>query len=133
MSITVKWDNEDKTILVTTYKGSWNWSDLAAADAETMLHLDSVDHKVDFIDDFIEAATPPLPISHLPEIAGMTPFRHSNAGVLVAVGLSGFAETAGRIFTKVYKAYAKKVLFASTLEEARRLLEAEVTDQAAKS
>ena len=60
MGVTVRWDDDDKTILRLTYQGEWSIEELGTAGLEAIELVSSVAYRVYVINDFRLSAFPPL-------------------------------------------------------------------------
>lgn len=61
MPISVKWDNDDKTIVVLRHMGRWTWEEYYSAVQQSTYLIDEVAHQVDMISHFADpdALMPP--------------------------------------------------------------------------
>jgi hypothetical protein len=117
MGIEVSWDNEERTIIRHTYQGEWTWEEFLAALEKSNTMLDSVNHLVDCIVDMTNSRqilTSSTTSYH--KIAAYS--QHPNWGVSVLVTKSFLVQTFAGVFTKLYPKFGRKILFASSEEEA---------------
>ena len=120
MSITVNWDNDDKTVIRYDFADKWDWADFRAATVEAFALTRSVPHRVDSISNFhLGANLPPDALFQFSRIMKVAP---SNRGTTVIVGGTTFINNLVSIFSKIYKPLGKRLLIASTLDEARTKL-----------
>jgi hypothetical protein len=105
MPITVKWDNEAKTIIRQTYERNWRWQDFFETAAQTRELVNTVSHQVDIIADFLESGPLPLgpAITNARQVLSNLP---ANWGCLVIVTTNGFI----RVMVLMFNSY-----FANTL------------------
>ncbi len=125
MGIRVIWDNEDRTILRYVYEGRWDQADFNKAYAEAKTMLDSVNHKVGIIIDVQKSHLIPNGIISRSRNLVTTPSL--NEGTNVIVGANGFIRSLVDTFTKIWRhgpLEHRQIIFASTLEEARKMLSA---------
>jgi hypothetical protein len=117
MSIDIRWDNKEKTIIRHTYSGEFTWDEFAAMNRETEAMLDSVDHEVDILANLEDLVMPKDALANFPKVARAPYFTHSRVGLVVFSGASHFAQTLIDLFGKVYGT-AARVVTVPTLEEA---------------
>lgn len=122
MSITVRWSNDEKTILVTKFEGKWTWDENYQARDMARAMLDSVEHRVDCIYDL--SSTSLLPQGLLPHAQSTVSQAHSNTGTLVIVTDSRFLSILFRSFKQVIGIFNQHidVQLVSTLEAALELI-----------
>lgn len=119
MSITVAWDNPEKTILRQTYTGRWTWNQFYAASEQTRDLMDSVDHRVDILIDMRHSSTlPQNAMSHI----GVVERRHRNQGRIVAVGVNQLIQLMFRIVLPIRPHLAEYILIVRTMDEAYAVL-----------
>ncbi len=121
MSIDVRWDNEEKTIIRHTYSGLYTWDEFEAMSRETEALLESVDHEVDILASLEDLVIPKDALANFPKIAKAPYFTHSRVGLTVFFGASHFARTLLDLFSKVYNA-ATSMVTVPTLEEAYEVI-----------
>ncbi len=123
MGIIVDWDNPEKTVIRFVYSGQWTFGDLFDAMQASRELMDTVDHPVHGIIDMQESKL--MPNGALSLGRNVTMRRHPNQGKSIIVGASGFARTLYDVYRKVYRTTFDEsaFAFASTLDEARQLLE----------
>ena len=125
MAITVAWDNEDKTVIRTTFDGKWTLEDFWNAVNEQAVLMDQVDYKVNFISDFGNSGLLPSgALGHARRL--LTTKQHRNTGpVSVVITANKFIQSFFNMFSKVYGGAASKhrIVFASSLNEGRTLLD----------
>ena len=121
MTITVQWDNDDKTVIRYDFTGYWNWAEFREKAQLAFVMTRSVAHQVDTISNF-------LPDTHIPKDAFIH-FRRvmmdapPNRGVNVIVGASQFIHVLVTIFSRIYTQLGKRLLLANSLEDARHILD----------
>lgn len=124
MAIRLSWENEEKTILRHLYEGEWTLEDLHKMIDTTYEWIDSVGHLmlVDIIADLTQSASPPSKI--LSANRHYRNKRHEQQGIQVIVG-SSLRLTFMKIITQSLMSIipeARNVRFASTVEEAHRII-----------
>ncbi len=125
MPVQMRWDNEEKTILVAAYVGSWTWEEFFAARDQANRQLDEVDHQVDIIHDWSQSGG--FPHNIFANAKSLIPKMHPRTARNVHVGVSPYFMTMWQLFSRLYAAVAgeKKFVFVNTLDEARKILTAE--------
>jgi len=122
MGITVVWDNPEQTIVRYIYNGQWNLDNFYQALQESREMMDKVDHRVGLIIDVQNSKLVPNGVlSHGKNVALR---KHSNQGLSVIVGASGFVRTLFDVYKKVYRTSFDEsgYAFTATLDDARNLL-----------
>ena len=123
MPITHQWDNKEKTIIRADYVGEWTLEEYHAAHQVQLGEmLDSVNHKVDMIGVFTDAALPKDTLANFRVYADSPAFSHPNAGLIVNVVPSRFIATMVKIFGNVYKQFGKKIVIVASEEEAYQVI-----------
>ncbi|MEP7288985.1 MAG: hypothetical protein ABI947_24795 [Chloroflexota bacterium] len=123
MSINVAWDNDEKTVIIYTFVGQWEWIDYWTAIKDAAELLNTVTYKVDIIMDMRNARTMPEgSLSKAKQVLGYP--RHPNIGMTAIVGANLFIETVVSTSAKVYKALWGNydMLSAASIEDARKQL-----------
>jgi hypothetical protein len=121
MSIDIEWDNEEKTIILTTYSGEFTWDEFEATSRETEAMLKGVDHEVDILANLEDLTIPKDALANFPKIAQAPYFTHSHVGLMVFFGASHFAQTLIDLLGKVYST-ATSIVVVPTLEEAYEVI-----------
>jgi len=127
MGIVVKWDNPEQTVIRFVYSGQWTFGDLFDAMGSAGELMDTVDHTVHGIIDMQDSKLMPNGVLSLGR--NVTMRKHPHQGKSIVVGASGFARTLYDVYRKVYRTTFDESAygFASSLEEARRLLSSQAT------
>jgi hypothetical protein len=120
MPISVAWDDSTKIAIRFTFEGCWSWEEYHARANEVIALLDQMGHPVDIITDFRTLYVPTGALAHLSVTNEF--LRHDNAGVDVLVGASSFIQFIVSVFRRLYPTEGQRLLFSSTIEEARVLL-----------
>ena len=122
MSVTVSWDNDDRTTIRYEFERDWIWDEFYAASENAFALTRSVEHTVHSISYFKPGASlPPNALMHFRRAMVNAP---RNRGVTVIVGGSLFITTMVRVFSKLNRSLGERLLLADTLEQARALLAA---------
>lgn len=122
MSIEVSWDNGPHTIIRYDFFEQWTWEEMEAALIEANQMMATVPHTVDIIIDMSQGWR--LPRGNL-LVRGkriMVTMPPDNMGLTVVTGGSAFAETIASALVRVYRRLGEKILFTSSLDDARRLI-----------
>ncbi|MBN1965134.1 MAG: hypothetical protein JW910_10845 [Anaerolineae bacterium] len=124
--IDVQWGNPDRTLVVYTAHGAWEWNDLYDATREAHALLATVNHVVDSIVDVTNAQA--FPGGSLWHARRMASARHPNSGRLVYVGGHSFIKAVFDVISRMYRADHPSFLYANTLDEAHALLRRETAE-----
>src|SRR5258706_6344111 len=130
MGVTVSWDNEAKTTLRYDFQGQWDWGQFRTAALEAFGLTRSAPHRVDTISYFHPNAS--VPSNAIFQFNKAMKDAPPNRGVTIIVGSSTFIKNLVLVFSKVYKPLGKRLLIASSLEEARQQLSAQRIQQQAQ-
>ena len=122
MPITVEWFNSEKTIILQTYEGKWDWDDFGDMAKTTQALLDSVEHDVDTIATMDSIRFPSNFISHLNDVASAPALNAKNARWFVVVGGGSLVNSISVLFRSLYSDAQRKVVFAKDLEDAQKQL-----------
>jgi hypothetical protein len=120
MNAQVQWDNPEKTIIRKTFDKLWEWSDLYAARIESRKLLDSVHHKVHFINDL--GASPRVPGHQTDAIDGLVEDIHPNTGLCVIVTTNPLLKELFFVFSAMKGGVEIEYRFARSIEEAREII-----------
>ena len=120
MSITVTWDNPERTVLRYEFTGVWQWDEFNKALDQAEKMLASVGHIVDVIADFqASGCVPTETLARLAYVAGSRPV---NLGANVLVGSQVFNTTTFTVFGNYFGDVARSYQMAHSLDRARALL-----------
>lgn len=121
MSITVAWDNEEKTICRVKFDEPLTWAEYDEAIDKLWNAIKSVDHSVDVIATMTPGTSLPkgMPLSHLQRAAQTQP---PNVDLVVMVDYSPFVKAFIRILARLNVNAAKSARFAPSLDAAYELL-----------
>lgn len=126
MGIQVVWDDAARTIIRWDFDPEWTWDDFHAAFQREAELSASVGYRVDVIPDTTR--------SNIANMGMLTEFRRiaskspPNTGLIVITGGNRFANTIIQTFKRVYRIAHWKT--AATLDEARRIIQADRAKQA---
>lgn len=123
MAVKIVWDNDDKTVIRMEYTGRWKWEELYAATTQSHEMMDTVQHKVDFVHEWVRGAH--VPANALVHSKNLIEKRHPNVGIVVLVWSNPLLKATWTAFSKVYSTLVKQYtfIFASSIEEARAMLQ----------
>ena len=117
MSVEVRWDNEEKTIIRWIYSSDFAWEDYEQGSKDQQVMIENVSHKFATIFDLSQIRElPQYPISKFPKLFRDVPKQQE---FLVIVSSNRMIQSLGRIFTRVYW---MNIYFASSLEDAYKLI-----------
>ena len=122
MSISVAWDNPEKTIIRQTLRGYWEWSEFDEAVAQLKDMVNSVDHTVHIFGDVRESAqqVKGQALEHFRIAMDRLP---PNMGLLVIVGQGYFLTKMFVSVARIYPGLAHRTIYVSSDEEAYAALE----------
>jgi hypothetical protein len=116
MSITVSWDNEEKTIARYTFSGKWTWLEFQTAVNQIHTMVRSVPNKVDYLAELQHSEVPVgNALFHIRRAIKAAP---KNSGLLVVSGGSSFVSA---IFSVIAR-FTAYVRVAPSLDEARAII-----------
>lgn len=130
MSITYSWDEDGVRICRVRFCGHWTWDEFLHIAECVRNEGQQLTERFDIINDFLEAP-------HLPSGSGVTHayavFRRlpPNTGLVVVVTQSAFVRALVEILGKVHPETRRTYVAASTLEQARALIEQARADTSA--
>jgi len=120
MSITVEWDNPERTIILCTYRDTWTWEEFFGAAQEASDLQDTVQHTVDMVLDMRDSASTPSGVTgKFKEIARIS---HPNTGIRVLVTDADVMKLLFQVFATVYRPAARKYQVVDSLEKAYALI-----------
>lgn len=119
MGITVKWDNEEKTVIRHTYKGNWTLDEYIEASNQTFTMIDEVGYPVHLLIIITEGVRP---ISDMMIAArDDRTKRHDRQSKVIIIGASSFMILLTRVISAI-RPTAKTVKFVKTEAEAYYIL-----------
>ena len=129
MSIDVRWDNNDHTIVLFTFSGSWTWVQFRdACDTSLALHRE-VSYLVASIYDMLEGDHLPTNFFSNARYALDVTDPPNRTPTQVVVGAGFLIRSLGEVFYRMYgKRYGFGLSFVSSLDEARELALAELQE-----
>lgn len=121
MSITVKWDNEDHTIIRWIFDGVWTKQDYYDVYTDLLDILDTTSHKVHIILDM--RAGHDLPKGFISTLR-TEQFKqsHPNLGTMVSIGQNPFVRMFVNTFTKIYPPKIQRFYMADSDEQAYAII-----------
>jgi hypothetical protein len=129
MSVSLHWDNEERSVLRYDFYGRWTWDEFAPEFERANIYLRLSNWTIHFIMCLgDEAARNHLPPGALIRAINIHRNAPPNTGKTVIVNAGMVYRTVAQTGAAAYPAIGKKYLFADTLEEARALLAAEPTE-----
>jgi hypothetical protein len=121
MSIDVRWDDEERTIIHFTYEGAFTWDELAAVHREMGEMMDGVNRQVDVITEFANAVIPDGALTNFPRVVRLTFLLDPRIRLMVVVGADRFACALVELFGRLY-GVVDKLKLTATLEEACEII-----------
>lgn len=122
MSITVVWDNPEKTVLRFIYEGRWTWDEFHPVINQGNQMTREVEHKVVSIVDMRAASdVPPNALVHLKRVMEQAAKYPNNSGVTIFLDAEAFGKAILSMLKQVYPLLASQMEFlhTDTLEDAR--------------
>ncbi len=123
MSITVEWDNDEKTIIRYTYTNRWTWDEFYAAQAQQNRMQETVSRRVNVLVDARNIQT--LPDDFLTHLKRVMTERHPQTGLTVIVSSSGFLRSLFNLASRLFPSGTADTRFVSSEEDAYNLFRAE--------
>ena len=120
MSITVEWDNPERTIIFCAYRDTWTWEEFFDAAQRSSDLQDTVQHTVDMILDMRSSASRMSGVTgKFSEIARIS---HPNTGIRVLVTNADVMKLLFQVFATVYRPAARKYQVVDSLDKAYALI-----------
>lgn len=121
MGVKIDWLNKDNTAIRYDFNGKWNWTDFEKAVEQSFTMTESVTHTVHAVMDFSQHKTAPdgLMVYFKRKLAVLP----ENRGAIVFVSRNTALLTALRMFLRIHKSHADRVLIANDLKAAQSLLD----------
>ena len=116
MPVTSAWFDEDRTILLVTYDGSWNLDDYYTNFELANTMIRDVDHPVVTILDF--SSSGPLPLRFLTVGSHAERTSAENSIQIIIFGINGYMETIARTFQRLFPKSARRMQFVNSRDEA---------------
>lgn len=126
MTITLRWDDDAKSVLRVEMDGNWNWKEMLRSRQEIYRLMDeSPSAKVYMIVHFLEGMR--LPPGMNKHFGTMTSYSHPKGALTVLVGANGFMKTTLSGLGRMVRATGRRVDFehGDTLDEARQIIAAD--------
>jgi hypothetical protein len=122
MTITVEWDNADKTIIRWDFVGIWEWQEVYAAAEMSGRLRNEVTHSVSVILNLEKATN--MKQGALTHTKTVLSFNPDNRDLVIAAGPSAFLHSMVEIFRKMNVSMADKFLGVDSVKEARKVIAA---------
>ncbi len=119
MSITVQWDNEDKTALYQVIEGRWSWDEIYPILEQINGMMEEIDHKVTLIIDVQKGSM--VPKGALRHIGRLRVETHPGVNRVIMVGARTLVQLLYDTISKLYGQQGYNFAMVSTLEEARTM------------
>lgn len=122
MTITVTWDNDDRTVVYIRAEGAWTWDEFHAGLAEANVLIRSVEHSVDIISHLVDAEAQKLPPGAFAQWRRAMSNHPHNAGLIIIVPGSPMVQVFTSTFLNMLGSwYPLKFASTPTVGEARAL------------
>jgi len=125
MTIKVKWDNVEQTIIYYTFEGAWSFKEFNDVYADVYQMLDTVDHTVHAIVDL--RASNLFPRDTLTEMRRLTFEQHENGGITVIITERTMAHSMYNFLKAIYKRFSEVFHLVKTPEAAYQRIHQEET------
>jgi hypothetical protein len=119
MGIRIVWDDEQKTIIRHVYEGRWTLEDYYALIDANYHEIDSVNHRVDIINDLRKMTGMPSNLTAAIRYAAR--HAHKNEGINVMVGSTTFIKILVETINKVVGEHTE-VIYTDTIEQAYKII-----------
>jgi hypothetical protein len=138
MGISVKWDNDEQTIIQYVFDGRWSWNDLYTALDKVKEMSCSVDHRVDAIINFSNADLIPsgsiFSFDGKKQAQKLARKASETRGTIVIAGANGFIRGIYDTFRMFDQNISSGVYFTDSVKQARSfLLDQQETEREAVS
>ena len=121
MPVEASWDNQEHTVILLSLTGTtWGWEEYYPAIKQVITMMEGVDNQVDVIVHLQTNFIPARPLGQLGPASSY--IRHHKTRQVVLVGVHSYLRMLVDIFGRLYRDTAKKLQFASTLDDARTML-----------
>lgn len=115
-TITLEWDNAEKTILRYTFQGNWNWDDYLEYLAIGRKMMAEVEHEVSILNDMRQMTQ--LPPNFVNTARNVITSRPDNTGLAVFLTTNTFFQATHRILGRMLEEVPTRYILVSTEEEA---------------
>jgi hypothetical protein len=120
MPISVKWDNDKKTVVHYEFNGKWTWEEYHSAIQQAYEMVKELPYIVNMILDFRFANVLPSNALSIFGRSMKTPPKEFDLALIVSK--SGFIEAIYNVFRRLNGKMAEKLVLVRTIEEARSVL-----------
>lgn len=122
VGISVRWDNDEQTIILVTFDAEWTWNDVHDVNTRATVLYESVDYVVDILADVRSTHLVTTGIlSYARNLLSMP--WHPHAGKVVVVGASRSVRTLFEAAALVAKKSLERITFAQSMDEAREIIQ----------
>ncbi len=124
MGYSIKWDNEEKTIILFEIEPQWEWDKLHEMVKEQVAMMATVNHPVHTII-YTQGENIVVPTNALSNFRRLINLTHPNEDGVVIVGGPTLVQTLFSMLNKIYgvRDVIDRFMFVSTMEEAYAALE----------
>ncbi len=120
MPISVRWENNEKTIVRWEFDGRWTWNDYYDALEQSDRLLDSIQRSADLLVNMQQ--TNFIANGYPAQFRRVSRF-HPKAGIAVLVITNAFIETMLRMMMRFQPQSAHRIIIARSLEKAQSILQ----------
>jgi hypothetical protein len=127
MSIDVRWENDEHTLVLWTFPPQWTWEDFFKAKEVSDGMVRDLPYVVDIIGNLTRSSV--LPKGAIGTYSSSTKSSPKNTGIIVLVGTNAFVKLMVGTFSKLipFGVPGASFLFADTVEGAKDLIAARRT------
>lgn len=115
-SVSIKWDNPEKTILHYTFRGNWNWDDYLEKLNTGRKMMAEVEHIVCILNDMCEMGM--LPPNFISTARNVITSRPNNTGLVIFLTTNTFFKAMYRVLSKLLEEVPTRYVLVTTEEEA---------------
>ena len=130
-SISIKWDNPEKTILRYTFHGNWNWDDYLAELTIGRKMMAEVEHTVCILNDM--TAMGMLPPNFISTARNVITSRPKNTGLAIFLTTNTFFKAMYRVISRLLEEVPTRYVLVTTEEEAYQKINDWLDEQSTSS
>jgi hypothetical protein len=120
MTVTARWFDDKKELVLYTFEGKWTWDELYPVYREAIAMEKSVSQRVDVVLDMLKSTS--VPANALMHVKNFSDKQPENLGLTVVVTSSGFVHALYDAGIKFYKGIAHYFRVVSTMDDAFRMI-----------
>ncbi len=117
LSISLRWDNPEKTVLIYAFPANWTWQDFYQVKEQADKMLDDVPHNVVLVFDMTQTLA--IPTSAISQARSLIDRAHPRGKPIILVGTNLVIRALLGLVSKFNPRTEELILAVTTLEEAR--------------